>query len=101
MPRRFEILWTGPALIDLRSVRDDIAAEGKPAAAKRMAKKIRNCVLRLQAHPHSGRSVPEFPGAGYREVIVNPYRVVYELADNKVVVLRVWHGRRDLTRLER
>ena len=101
MPRRFEILWTGPALIDLRSIRDDITAEGRPAAAKRLAKRIRDAVLRLQAHPHSGRRVPEFHGAGYREVIVNPYRVVYELARNKVVILRVWHGRRDLTRLER
>ncbi len=101
MPSRFEIFWTGPALVDLRSVRDDVATEGKPAAAKRLAKKIRDSVLRLQVHPRSGRPVPEFPGAGYREVIVNPYRVVYELAENRVVVLRVWHGRRDLTRLER
>ena len=101
MPRRFVILWTGPALNDLRSVRDDIAAEGRPAAAKRLAEKIRDSVLRLRAFPNSGRPVPEFPSAGYREVIVSPYRVVYELTENRVVVLRVWHGRRDLTRLER
>ncbi len=101
MPRRFDVLWTGPALIDLRSIRDDITAEGRPTAAKRLAKKIRDSVLRLQAYPNSGRPVPEFPGARYREVIVTPYRVVYELTESKVVVLRVWHGRRDLTRLER
>ena len=101
MPRRDEILWTGPALADLRSTRDDVAAEGRPKAAKRLANKIRDAVLRLQAHPHSGRLVPEFPGGGYREVIVTPYRVVYELSGDKVVILRVWHGRRDLTQLER
>ncbi len=101
MPLHFEILWTGPALNDLRSVRDDITAEGRPAAAKRLAKKIRDSVLRLQAHPNSGRPVPEFPGGGYREVIVTPYRIVYELTESKVFILRVWHGRRDLTRLER
>ena len=101
MPHRYEIRWTGPALMDLRSIRDEITAEGRPAAAKRLAKRIRDSVLRLQRHPHSGRPVPEFPGAGYREVIVTPYRIVYELAEERVVVLRVWHGRRDLTRLER
>ncbi len=101
LPSRFEILWTGPALFDLRTVRDDIAAEGRPAAAQRLAKEIRDSVLRLQVHPRSDRPVPEFPGAGYREVIVHPYRVVYELAENEVGILRVWHGRRDLTRLER
>ncbi len=100
MPR-YEIQWAGPALADLRSIRDEITAEGRPAAAKRLAKKIRDAVLRLQPHPYSGRPVPEFPGAGYREVIVAPYRIVYELADDRVFILRIWHGRRDLTRLER
>lgn len=101
MPRCYEILWTEPALVDLRSIRDYVSAEGRPAAAKRLAKRIRDAVLRLKDHPHSGRLVPEFPGAGYREVIVTPYRVVYELSADNVIVLRVWHGRRDLTRLER
>ena len=88
-------------MVDLRTIRDEIAAEGRPTAAKRLAKKIRDAVLRLQPHPYSGRLVPEFPGSRYREVIVAPYRIVYELTENKVIVLRVWHGRRDLTRLER
>lgn len=101
MAESFGIRWTGPALNDLRSIREYVAAEGRPAAAKRLAEKLRNAVLRLQAHPRSGRPVPEFRGAGYREVIVHPYRIVYELTEGTVIVLRVWHGRRDLTRLER
>ncbi|MCP3960157.1 MAG: type II toxin-antitoxin system RelE/ParE family toxin [bacterium] len=101
MPRRYEIFWTGPALADLRPIRDYVAAEGRPEAAKRLAGKIRDAVLRLRDHPHSGRPVPEVPDGRYREVIVTPYRIVCELAGDKVVLLRVWHGRRDLTRLER
>ncbi len=107
-PRR--IRWTGPALNDLRSIRNHVTAEGRPAAAKRLAERIRVAVLRLQDHPRSGRPVPEFRGAGspeggqigrYREVIVNSYRIIYELSENMVIVLRIWHGRRDLTQLER
>ena len=101
MPHRYGIQWTGPALVDLRSIRDYVSAEGRPIAAKRLATTIRDAVLRLQSHPFSGRLVPEFPGAEYREVIVAPYRIVYELTEDRVVVLRVWHGRRDLKRLER
>ncbi len=85
----------------LSTISDRFAAEGRPAAAKRLAKKIRDSVLRLQAYPNSGRPVPEFPGGGYREVIITPYRIVYELTESNVFILRVWHGRRDLTRLER
>jgi plasmid stabilization system protein ParE len=58
-------------------------------------------VLDLAESPEAGRWVPEFPGAGYREVILTPYRIIYEVTDDKIVVLRVWHSRRDLTQLER
>ncbi len=101
MAESYRIRWTGPALNDLRSIRNYVTAEGRPAATKRLVDKIRDAVLRLKAHPRSGRLVPEFRGAGYREVIVNPYRIVYELTESMVIVLRIWHGRRDLKRLER
>lgn len=96
----YEILWTRPALADLRAMRDYIAAAGRPEAARRLARQIRDGVEALARHPRLGREVPEFPGSGYREIIVTPYRVVYEFAGRRVVVLRVWHGRRDLAALE-
>jgi plasmid stabilization system protein ParE len=43
-----------------------------------------------------GRVVPEFEQQGYRELIVAPYRIVYEVRQRRVIVLRVWHGRREL-----
>ena len=42
-----------------------------------------------------GMEVP-FPDAGYREVILSPYRIIYEVTDNKVIVLQF-----DLHRLSR
>jgi len=98
---KYELLWTGPALEDLRSIRDYIAAEGRPRAARRLAEKIRQRVLDLETHPSVGREVPEFTGAGYRELVVTPYRIVNELSEESDVILRIWHGRRDLGRLER
>ena len=32
-------------------------------------------------------------------MIVPPYRIVYEVRPTKVIVLRVWHARRDLEQL--
>ncbi len=95
----YTIHWSGPALNDLRSIKDYVSHD-RPQAARRLAEKISRCVLDLAEFPKTGRSVPEFPGSGYRELIVTPYRIISELAGDKVIVLRVWHGRRDLARLE-
>lgn len=95
MARKHKLLWSGPALDDLREIRNYVSRD-KPEAAKRLAKAIRQKVLRLKEHPLSGRVVPELPGLGYREVIVASYRIVYEVQKNRVIILRVWHERRKL-----
>jgi addiction module RelE/StbE family toxin len=91
-----EVLWTDLALEDLRSIQRYIAFD-KPDAAKKLADRLRQRVRDLASHPLSGRRVPEFPRSGYREVIVAPYRIVYEVEGEELRVLRVWHGRRELT----
>ncbi len=58
----YAILWSGPALSDLREIKDYISYD-KPAAAKRLAKRISQRVLDLAVHPRSGREVPEFFGS--------------------------------------
>lgn len=95
MAKKKKIFWTGPALNDLRDIRDYVSQDD-PIAAKRLAEKIRNGVLRLADHPLSGRVVPELSGLDYREVIVAPYRIVYAVKRDKVIILRVWHGRREM-----
>jgi plasmid stabilization system protein ParE len=94
---RLKILWTAPALSDLEAIREYIASDGRPMAAKSLAKRIRDRVEALAHHPFSGRKVPELPGAAYREVIVEPYRIVYGPMEHRLVVLRVWHSSRDLS----
>ena len=98
MARKLKLLWTGPALDDLRAIRDYVSRDD-PIAAKRLARKIRDGVLRLAEHSLSGRVVPEFYGLGYREVITAPYRIVYKIKERQVIILRVWHGRRDIKTL--
>jgi len=89
------ILWTGPALRDLTHIREWVARDN-PDAASRLATKIRERVEALADFPTSGRAVPEIGIESYREVVIRPYRVIYEVRDSDVVILRVWHSRRDL-----
>lgn len=60
-----------------------------------MLARVSNALARLRKHPRLGRIVPERAAAGYREVILPPYRLVYLIARREIQVLRFWHSRRD------
>jgi len=89
------VLWTSPALADLIEIREWVERDS-PEVARRLAAKIRDRVNDLAAFPSSGRIVPEIGIERYREVIVRPYRVIYEIRENDLVILRVRHSRRNL-----
>ena len=95
MGRRCRIVWTPLALDDLRSIGDYMSRDS-PEAARRLAETLKKSVLRLARFPRSGREVPEFRSTNLREIIVGTYRIVFESRNRDVVVLRVWHGKRDL-----
>jgi plasmid stabilization system protein ParE len=47
----------------------------------------------------SGRIVPEDPYGDLREVIVPPYRIIYEINDDVVEIKTVRHGAQQLADL--
>ena len=96
MAGRKTIVWTGPALDDLARIKGHVE-RFDPRAAEALAARLKEAVHRLRDHPLSGLIVPESASRWLREVIVAPYRIVYVVKDRNVLVLRVWHGRRDLT----
>ena len=90
-----EIIWTAPAVEDLRQIHEFISKDSKQYAAI-VIRSVRGSAERLRKFPESGRLVPELPGSRYRELIVSPYRIVYRYAEeqNRVLVLAVIHGSR-------
>jgi len=85
------IRWTRLALADLVSTRDHL----DPGSAEAMLARVSNTLARLRKHPRIGRIVPERAAAGYREIVLPPYRLVYLIAGSQIQVLRFWHSRRD------
>jgi toxin ParE1/3/4 len=85
------IVWTGPAIRDLVSLRNYIAGD-KAAAADSQVNRIITMVAGLASFPHSGR-----PGRRpeTRELVVGktPYLVAYRLKEETIEVLRVLHSR--------
>jgi plasmid stabilization system protein ParE len=95
-----EIRWSVTAGEDLRQIETTVARDS-PIHAVRLTERLVDAVERLEAFPLSGRSVPEFDRDDLREVICGSYRVVYLAGEDRVTILRVVHGARDILGLAR
>jgi len=99
---RFTVRWTQTAVDDLLSIIDYVADREGLEAAERLYGQITRGVAGLQAMPSRCRVVPELEGegiAGYRELLVGPYRLVFAVRGGEVILLTVVDGRRDLGEL--
>lgn len=87
--------WSTLALDDLDDVTRYIGKDS-PYYARELAERIFETTDRLRDFPLSGRAVPEADDTAVREVIVQGYRVMYRVEDQRVLILAVMHSRRDL-----
>ena len=82
------INWSGPAIREFEAALDFISLDNREAA-DRLAMTIYKAVGRLQRFPASGRMVPELEDPNLREVIHEPFRVIYQQRENGVDILAV------------
>jgi len=90
-----QVIWTEPALQDLNEIAEFIALD-KISAANKLVQKVFSTTERLEKFPKSGRKPPELENSRYLELIVNPCRIFYRLEKEKVYILYVMRGERDL-----
>ncbi len=69
--------------------------------AQRFGEKVVLATRRLKEFPESGRMIPEAEDETLREIIVQDYRVMYRLETDRVLVLAVMHGSRDVAGREK
>ena len=87
------ILWSERARRDLLEIGDFIARD-KPQTAAAWVGKILHAVQRTALFPDSGRIVPEIDRSDIREVILENYRIVYQLSETTIIVLTVFESHR-------
>ncbi len=90
-----QIIWTEPALSDLNEIAEYIALDNI-TAVQDLVEEVFAKVERLEQFPKSGRVPPELKGSRYREVIVGPCRIFYRINKDKVYILYVMRGERQL-----
>lgn len=91
--------WTEPAVESLQAIKDYIARDSEFYAA-RFTEKIVGAAEKLADFPNLGRRVPEADRDDIREILFQTYRIIYRLRAERVQILAVAHGGRDLERVE-
>jgi len=86
-----KLFWTEKAKQDLQAIRRYIAADN-PTAAKLRADRLRTRARNALHAPFAGRKVPEFLRDDIRELIEGNYRIVYQVFEDRLVVLTVFEG---------
>ena len=92
-----KIIWTDPAVQDLRAIRDYIGRDSDSYAAD-LFEQVVLCVERLVRFPKLGRAVPEAQDESIRELVYQSYRIIYRVARERIEILAVVHGSRDLAK---
>jgi toxin ParE1/3/4 len=85
------------AQADLDGIWDYVAAEN-PTAADRLLEKSRDAFARLATHPSMGQTRDELRPR-LRSISVGKYVVYFQFVDERLRIVRVVHGARDVTML--
>ncbi|MGM0788111.1 MAG: type II toxin-antitoxin system RelE/ParE family toxin [Thermodesulfobacteriota bacterium] len=94
-----EVLLTEDAVLDLEELYHYIAAHDSTSKADYVLEKIEQVFSSLSDLPERGvfpRELAEMGIREYREVFFKPYRIIYRVTYNKVYVLLIVDGRRDM-----
>lgn len=90
-----KVIWTHEVYEDLESIAEYISRDS-PFYASAFIEKILLVGSTLENFPKRGRIVPEINNPDIREIFIKQYRLIYRIEEERVTILGVIHGRRDL-----
>ena len=94
----FRVVWSPEFEDDLLSIWRWGAARFSPAIADGHLRDIHRAAMRLAASPLMGRERDDLR-AGIRQIVVYPTVLFYRVAHDRIQVVRVVDGRRELAAL--
>ncbi|MEI9919335.1 MAG: type II toxin-antitoxin system RelE/ParE family toxin [Bacteroidota bacterium] len=93
-----KIEWSELALSDLQSIHEYISRDSAFYANK-LISKIAGRIDQLEKFQQSGRIVPELNNEMVRELIEGSYRIIYQVEDGCVTIVRIHHSAMILKKL--
>jgi toxin ParE1/3/4 len=97
--KSFEVLLTAGAEQDLEAIYDYISEFDCLANANRVLEQLMKAVESLSHFPQRGSYPKELVALGikeYRQTAFKPYRVIYRVTGQRVVIYLIADGRRDM-----
>lgn len=92
-----KIKWSKKARIDLILIYSYIYNDSKYYASKTI-NEIKENIDILKIFPSAGRKIPEFSNKELRELIYKSYRIMYNIKSNEILIRRVYHSARLLSK---
>ncbi len=87
-----KIIFSREAIRDLQRLRQFITVHN-PAAADKVAKRLRKAINQLVDFPLIGVPMNNDLGLPLRELIIDNYVVSYAVSTERVHILQIWHGK--------
>ena len=89
-----KLLWTTSAERDLVRLHSFLATINSRAAAQ-VVRQLVGGAEQLIQYPQIGIRLEEFLPRDVRRIIIGDYEMRYELTNEAIYILRLWHGRED------
>ena len=88
------VIWTSKASSDLARLHQFLA-EVNPRAAVAVVRKLIAAPHGLASAPHRGERLAAYAPREIRRILAGDDEVRYEIVDQTIHVLRIWHTRED------
>ena len=88
-----KVIWTDPAIEDLRQIRNYIAEDNPPAAVS-FGMELFKSTRHLGSFPQSCRVFQETEDGPVRELLHRGYRIFYQEYGGAIEILHLRHGSR-------
>jgi plasmid stabilization system protein ParE len=95
-----QIVWSYEASADIEALANYISRDSIFYAAAFIQETL-DVSRSLNEFSERGRVVPEFGDLNIRELFVREYRLIYSIEEDRIVLLGLVHGKRDLKTLWR
>ncbi len=98
--RRVRVVWSERA----RDALDEAVAyvaEDAPDTARRLLRTVLDAAASLDLFSSRGRIVPELNDIAFRELFVDPFRLIYQVTPSEVTIVALLHQARDFPTWQR
>lgn len=98
----YRVVFTRDAEADLESIYDYIVEYDSLGKAEYVLEQLLKATDRLTHFPEQGRVPHELQNVSmydYRQILFKPYRLIYQIVNQQVVIFVITDGRRDMQTL--